>query len=479
MDSRRAYAVEYAVLRTLACLVVAAPLSLSSQGPTVTVAIRVADTANAPVAGADVGVVRGTSPAIAHGLTDAAGRAMLTIPRDGGAHQLIVRKIGFQRGYRFFSLPGGDTLVLWMTLPHSVVALEAVRVSAEMDLKRKSYHLDAEDIENSSRTIVDGSDIFKLRPDMMNSRGGASPCEVYRTPRTGWIESVWVNGQRVTLAPVDSAYARERETALGIAPRPPRPNLSLSRSRAPTPPPPAFTVFSHMDTVLSILHGIKPEHIAEVTYKDCFDQTVGKNNSDLAMFIALKPGIGFRTGYGTYVVEDTAAAAPAAPTIDIANLPGYRLRVLGVFDGESGDPMPAVEVADSATGLRAKTTVTGTVSLYFVPEGAAILRLHKDGYRDTTLTFTIAPADTIPITAIMLRQQPPRPPFDLDSGTTTQYISSAWGDGREAEGGGLLNRYTVKSRIEGSNPSPPVVKAVNRGPRESTGPFSFATKFPP
>ncbi len=25
--------------------------------------------------------------------------------------------------------------------------------------------------------------------------------------------------------------------------------------------------------------------------------------------------------------------------------------------------------------------------------------------------------------------------------------------GREAEGGGLLNRYTIKSRIEGSNPS--------------------------
>ena len=28
-----------------------------------------------------------------------------------------------------------------------------------------------------------------------------------------------------------------------------------------------------------------------------------------------------------------------------------------------------------------------------------------------------------------------------------------WRRGREAEGGGLLNRYTVKSRIEGSNPS--------------------------
>ena len=27
-----------------------------------------------------------------------------------------------------------------------------------------------------------------------------------------------------------------------------------------------------------------------------------------------------------------------------------------------------------------------------------------------------------------------------------------WRDGRVAEGGGLLNRYTVKSRIGGSNP---------------------------
>ncbi len=31
--------------------------------------------------------------------------------------------------------------------------------------------------------------------------------------------------------------------------------------------------------------------------------------------------------------------------------------------------------------------------------------------------------------------------------------------GREAEGGGLLNRYTVKSRIEGSNPS---VSAISK-----------------
>ena len=35
----------------------------------------------------------------------------------------------------------------------------------------------------------------------------------------------------------------------------------------------------------------------------------------------------------------------------------------------------------------------------------------------------------------------------------TSKPSLVWRRGREAEGGGLLNRYTVKSRIEGSNPS--------------------------
>jgi hypothetical protein len=54
----------------------------------------------------------------------------------------------------------------------------------------------------------------------------------------------------------------------------------------------------------------------------------------------------------------------------------------------------------------------------------------------------------------------PRHPLLLhaDGGelTVQQRISKPsfeWRRGREAEGGGLLNRYTVKSRIEGSNPS--------------------------
>ena len=35
-----------------------------------------------------------------------------------------------------------------------------------------------------------------------------------------------------------------------------------------------------------------------------------------------------------------------------------------------------------------------------------------------------------------------------------------WRDGRVAEGGGLLNRYTAKSRIGGSNPPLSAISAV-------------------
>jgi hypothetical protein len=44
-----------------------------------------------------------------------------------------------------------------------------------------------------------------------------------------------------------------------------------------------------------------------------------------------------------------------------------------------------------------------------------------------------------------------RPAQPAESLVSLDY--KAWRRGREAEGGGLLNRYTVKSRIEGSNPS--------------------------
>ncbi|MDB4876367.1 MAG: hypothetical protein JWM41_2813 [Gemmatimonadetes bacterium] len=369
-----------------------------------TVAVRVADSASGPIAGADVAIVRGIAEPVARATTSPQGRATLDVSRSEGTLQLTVRKIGFQAAYRFFSVSAADTVTVDVRLARTVVTLAPVTVSAAEDLKRKSYHLGAEDIENSGRPIIDGSDIFKLRPDMMNSRGGAMACAVPWTPRTGWIESVWVNGIRVTLADVDSVYVYGRKAGLGIpAPLPPRPNPRITRLPAPPRAPRSpFTAFSHIDTVLSILRNIHPEHIQEITYHDCFDDSIGKNNSDMSMFVVLKPGIGYKNGVGSYVIDDHPAAGRA---LSVDSLPRFRFRLLGVYDLDTGDPVPDVDVIDSASGVRAKTTATGTVSLFFVPEGSGALRLHRDGFRDTTLAVTISPVDTVPLTILIRRQR--------------------------------------------------------------------------
>jgi len=297
------------------------------------------------------------------------------------------------------------TLVLLRT----PVQLETVKVTESQDLKHKSYHLDAEELAASTRAIFDASDVFKLRPDMMNSRGGAKACEVPYTDRTGWIESVWVNGRRVTLAMVDEQFAADQKRRLGISAPAPRPNPRLSPNPRRVGPPPQSPPPTHLDTVLSILHLIRPEHISEISYRDCFDASAGKNNSDLAMFITLKPGVGFDQGRGSYIVEEAVAAGRDTMTdrMTVGDLPRYRFRLLGLYDAGSGDPIAAAEVSDSTSGVRATTTATGTVSLFFVPEGLRTIRLHAAGFKDTTIAVTIAPTDTVPITMTLTRLKPP------------------------------------------------------------------------
>src|SRR5438309_733561 len=89
----------------------------------VAVAVRVVDSTNSPVADADIAVVRDLSTALAHGTTNRAGLAQLHLARSSGTLQLIVRKIGFQPGYRFFTLTASDTAGIDILLARSVVAL--------------------------------------------------------------------------------------------------------------------------------------------------------------------------------------------------------------------------------------------------------------------------------------------------------------------------------------------------------------------
>jgi hypothetical protein len=93
----------------------------------------------------------------------------------------------------------------------------------------------------------------------------------------------------------------------------------------------------------------------------------------------------------------SAVAAGQAPLPSSS----YRARVLGVFDASDGRPIEGVEITDMASGTRAFTTRTGTVSLAFLPDGGSSVRIRKLGYAPLTQFVRISPADTVPITLIL------------------------------------------------------------------------------
>lgn len=60
----------------------------------------------------------------------------------------------------------------------------------------------------------------------------------------------------------------------------------------------------------AILHGIKPEHIEQITYNDCFEKSVKINRGANAAFVVLKLGIGYSYDDGSYVLgADTTRSA--------------------------------------------------------------------------------------------------------------------------------------------------------------------------
>lgn len=64
--------------------------------------------------------------------------------------------------------------------------------------------------------------------------------------------------------------------------------------------------------VQSILTSIRPEHVAEMTFNDCFETYIKINHGANSVFVILKAGVGFEPGLGSYVEEDTTASAKPA-----------------------------------------------------------------------------------------------------------------------------------------------------------------------
>jgi hypothetical protein len=242
-----------------------------------TVVVSVHDSTGAVIPNAELTLTRGLKDIIGRARTDDAGEATLAFEvSDSTDLQVTMRKIGYPRTDRFFEgAPSGHDW-LAITVPRlKGNTLEAVKVTAQEDLRHKSYYLDADDIENANGVLDNGWEVVKrLRPDMLTSRGGCS---------TG-AQQIWVNGKwiRLPLVPV---------------------GIVASRARVGVPPRARFSY-----AAVSVLSEIEPEHIQEIIYHDCFDRVTNVGASN-AIMVILKPGIAYQENVGSFV--DDLPAKPA------------------------------------------------------------------------------------------------------------------------------------------------------------------------
>jgi hypothetical protein len=361
----------------LLCVAIAAS---AAGAQNVVLRVRVTDSTNKPVAGAELSVVRGLREVLATAVADSDGRRTLSVRLDTGSFELVGRRIGYTRGSRFFTPIRGDTLSLTLRMSRIPQELAAIHITAAEDIKRKRLFIDADAIAGSERPIFDGLDVVtKLRPDMVYGLGGRGHCPP--------MQEIWVNGKRIywQQVPVDA--------------------MSLARARGT----PAQPIARHALAVLMTIH---PEHIAEMTYHDCADMSVGKIGGENALFVVLKPGIAYDVRRGSYL-EDLMPLAlrppPVPASLDSIRSAGgtYRLRLLGVYDGETGAPLDSCSVVETSSGTRARTTSSGTVSLAFLPEGVSTLRVERPGYSSLTFDVSISPRDTAPITVVLKKTPPP------------------------------------------------------------------------
>lgn len=230
------------------------------------------DSTGAPVPAAEVTIARRLHEVAAHGMTDSTGRARLYVAlKDSAELQVTMRKIGYARGDRFFDAGPHDSVVVTITVPpRRLSELSPVRVTAMSSLRYKSYHLDADDIEQARMPLFDAWDVVKrLRPDMLTSRGGCA---------TGAL-NVWVNGKRIRL--------------------PLRPTgITAERARVGAPPGARFSYVP-----VSVLSEIAPEHIREIVYHDCFDTSLAMVGANDAIFVTLQPGVVYQENVGSYVLD--------------------------------------------------------------------------------------------------------------------------------------------------------------------------------
>ena len=249
-----------------------------------TVRVYVTDSLGAPITDAEVTILRGLKQSVAVARTDERGEHAFIVDLDSSDYSVVARKVGYVRGDRFFAAER-STVDARVRMKRVGGTLPVVTVTA-VDLKRKSYHIDADEIADAKVFVNDALDIVhRLRPDMILSRSGSLGART----RIGCppLSYVWVNGRRF-LADYIIVDPAVQMRARGVGNRIGR----MAPGNA------------------TILSEIEPEHIAGMDYHDCFepavDRMVGSVN---ALFITLKPGVDYRPGSRSYVTGDSIKVA--------------------------------------------------------------------------------------------------------------------------------------------------------------------------
>jgi hypothetical protein len=293
------------LLASLTGVIVLGSAPPASAQASAVVHVRIADTAGAPIAGVVITIlrVRQENP-VSMATSDAAGRHTFSFAPDTGRYQLSVQKLGYVQTTRLVPVGPGDTVSFDLRLARAPTPLAPIRVTAQETVWRKEQFIDADAIAHSPRPLADAIDVVdKLRPDMVWGVAGPRPhCD----PAT----NVWINGTLIRLPTIDNALVAPKAMATRSLP-----GASSARKIGPTAAaaipvmPPKRSIEAMPLSTLSILESIKPEHIETMEYHDCGDMSMGAVNSNSAIFIVLKPGIGYSDVRGSYV-DSTATPPP-------------------------------------------------------------------------------------------------------------------------------------------------------------------------
>jgi hypothetical protein len=243
----------HAVPLTLAmgCLGLPARAIARAQAPaSAVVRVHVTDAARAPLRDVDLALLKNGTEVVLLGRTDAAGRYTIRFEPESAQYRLVVRKVGYVQTARLLPVASRDTLAVEVSLARVPPALDTVRTQAAALPLAKQPFVGADEIERDTRAVFNLGDVLrKLRPSI-NYQG-------YRCP---------VRPLRV--------YANGRWVFQGA------------------------------------LHDIHAEHILELHFVSCLDESIPglPAKSWPSIYLTLKPGAAWDLKHGSYVADSAEFA---------------------------------------------------------------------------------------------------------------------------------------------------------------------------